>query len=98
MALSSLDRYSEAEAIFRRAIAIAGGSADSDINDVGAAQRAAGMWNNLGVLLKKQGYKLGAREAFQKASDYQQRVCRLLPGHSNESAVLVQIRANLTSL
>ncbi len=98
MALSSLDRYSEAEAIFRRAIAIAGGSADSDINDVGAAQRAAGMWNNLGVLLKKQGYKLGASEAFQKASDYQQRVCSLLPGHPNESVVLSQIRANLSSL
>lgn len=98
MALSSLDRYGEADAIFRRAIAIAGASADSDFSDAGAAQRAAGMWNNLGVLLKKQGYKLGASEAFQKASDYQQRVCRLLPGHSNESAVLVQIRANLTSL
>jgi len=98
MALSSLDRYGEAEVIFRRAIAIAGASADSDINDVGAAQRAAGMWNNLGVLLKKQGYKQGAGEAFQKASDYQERVCSLLPGHSNESVVLNQIRANLTSL
>ena len=98
MALSSLDRFSEADAIFRRAIAIAGTSADSDINDAGASQRAAGMWNNLGVSLKKQGYKLGAVEAFQKASDYQQRVCRLLPGHSNESAVLSQIQANLTSL
>lgn len=98
MALSSLDHYGEADAMFRRAIAIAGVSADSDINDAGAAQRAAGMWNNLGVLLKKQGYKLGAGEAFQKASDYQQRVCSLLPGSSNESVVLSQIRANLTSL
>ncbi len=98
MALSSLDHYGEADAMFRRAIAIAGVSADSDINDAGAAQRAAGMWNNLGVLLKKQGYKLGAGEAFQKASDYQQRVCSLLPGSANESVVLSQIRANLTSL
>ncbi len=98
MAFSSLDRYGEADALFRRAIAIAGTSADSDINDAGASQRAAGIWNNLGVLLKKQGYKLGASEAFQKASEYQRRVCRLLPGHSNESVVLSQIQANLSSL
>ena len=98
MAFSSLDRYNESDVQFRRAIAIAGASADADINDADASQRAAGMWNNLGVLLKKQGYKLGASEAFQKASDYQQRVCKLLPGHSNESVVLSQIQANLSSL
>ena len=98
MACSSLDRNSDADAAFRRAIAIAGTAADSDLNDAGAAQRAAGMWNNLGVLLKSNGDKKAAADAFQKASEYQQRVCKLLPEHSNESGVLRQIQANLSSL
>ncbi len=98
MALSSLDRYADADEAFRRAIAIAGATADSDINDAGASQRAAGIWNNLGVLMKNKGNKPSAAEAFRKASEYQLRVCKLLPGHTNESAVLSQIQANLTSL
>ncbi len=98
MALSSLERYSDADEAFRRAIAIAGSTADSDINDAGASQRAAGIWNNLGVLMKNKGNKPSAAEAFRKASEYQLRVCKLLPGHTNESAVLSQIQANLASL
>ena len=98
MAYSALDRKSDADAAFRRAIAIAGNAADSDVNDAGAAQRAAGMWNNLGVLMKSNGDKKAATDAFRKASEYQQRVCMLLPGHSNESKVLKQIQANLSSL
>ena len=98
MALSSMTRYSEAATVFRRAIAIAGDSAQADINDAGAAQRAAGMWNNLGVLLKNVGNKPEAVDAFRKASELQQRVCKLLPERSNEVAVLNQIQANLTSL
>ena len=98
MALTSLERYSDADDAFRRAIAIAGASADSDVNDAGASQRAAGIWNNLGMLMKNQGNKPGAENAFRKASEYQQRVCKLLPGHSNESSVLSQIQANLSSL
>jgi tetratricopeptide (TPR) repeat protein len=98
MAYSALDRTSDADAAFRRAIAIAGNAADSDVNDAGAAQRAAGMWNNLGVLMKSNGDKKAATDAFRKASEYQQRVCMLLPGHSNESKVLKQIQANLSSL
>jgi len=43
MALSSLTRYGEADTAFGRAIAIAGDSAQADINDAGAAQRVAGM-------------------------------------------------------
>jgi len=98
MACSSLDRKSDADTAFRRAIAIAGSAADSDLSDAGAAQRAAGMWNNLGVLMKSNGEKKAATDAFRKASEYQQRVCKLLPEHSNESRVLKQIQANLSSL
>jgi eukaryotic-like serine/threonine-protein kinase len=98
MACSSLDRKSDADAAFRRAISIAGTAADSDLNDAGAAQRAAGMWNNLGVLMKSNGDRRAASDAFRKASEYQQRVCKLLPEHSNESGVLKQIQANLSSL
>jgi len=98
MALSSLTRYGEADTVFRRAISIAGDSAQADINDAGAAQRAAGMWNNLGVLLKNLGNKPEAADAFQRASELQQRVCKLLPERPNEVAVLNQIQANLTSL
>lgn len=98
MACSSLDRKNDADAAFRRAIAIAGTAADSDFNDVGAAQRAAGMWNNLGVLLKSNSDKKAAADAFRKASEYQQRVCKLLPEHSSEFGVLKQIQANLSSL
>ena len=98
MALSSLERYADADEVFKRAIAIAGASADSDVNDAGASQRAAGIWNNLGVLRKNIGNKPGAADAFRKASEYQQRVCKLLPEHSNESLVLSQIQANLSSL
>ncbi len=98
MASSSLERFAEADEAFRRAIAIAGATADSDINDAEASQRAAGIWNNLGVLMKNKGNKPSAAEAFRKASEYQQRVCKLLPGHAKESAVLSQIQANLSSL
>ncbi len=98
MAYASLNRFGEADAVFRRAIAIAVASADSDCNDAGAWQRAAGMWNNLAVLMKNQGNKQGAGDAFRKASEYQQRVCKLLPGHPNEDLVLSQIQANLSSL
>ncbi len=98
MAYSSIDAYHDAEQAFRRGIGLSGIAADADPNDAGASQRAAGIWNNLGVLLKKQGDRAGAAEAFRKASEYQQRVCRLLPEHSNESSVLSQIQANLSSL
>ena len=98
MAYASLDQFDDADAVFRRAIRIATTAADSDASNAGASQRAAGMWNNLGVLMKNKGRKALAADAFRKASEYQQRVCKLLPGHPNESSVLSQIQANLSSL
>ncbi len=98
MALSSVDRAAEAEASFRRAIALSQPTAEADPRDVGAARQCSGLFNNLGVLLRKQTRTTEAKQCFKTAIDYQSRAERLSPRDPENHRFLDQIRYNFASL
>jgi Tfp pilus assembly protein PilF len=97
MALASTKRNAEAEATFRRAIAIAKGFADADPSDIAAARECGGILNNLGVLLRDQGNRVEAKLVFAQALEQQRRASQQSPGPENDR-FFDQIRHNFVSV
>jgi serine/threonine protein kinase/tetratricopeptide (TPR) repeat protein len=98
MALSSTQSKKQSESVFRRAIQICTSIAEADPRDAEAAKHAAGIWNNLAVLLRDQGNRIASNEAFSTAIQYQSIVNQRLPNNPRETALLHQYQQNQLGL